>query len=166
MSQDAEFPPRPRTGSAPASGGPPGGARTASGLRRAHLPLQGLRVLVCDDDDDARELLVEVLSPAGAIVTVAASVREALEKFASERPHVIVSDIGLPIEDGYSFLRRIRALSLEDGGLTPAIALTAYAAAKDVRAAHEAGFQHHMVKPVEPRDLIARVAALGSRDDD
>ena len=135
-------------------------------MRRPMRPLEGLHVLVCDDDDDARELLVEVLSPAGASVSVAASVREALEKFAQERPRVIVSDIGLPVVDGYQFIRQIRALPAADGGRTPAIALTAFASAKDVRAALEAGFQRHMVKPVEPRELVAMVEALASRGDD
>ncbi len=126
-------------------------------------PLEGLRVLVCDDDDDARELLAEVLRPAGATVEVAASAMEALAMFRDGRPTVLVSDIGLPVVDGYALVREIRALPEDEGGATPAIALTAYAAARDVRAARDAGYQRHLVKPVEPRELIAVVAELAGR---
>ncbi len=135
----------------------------AQGRSRA---LEGLRILVCEDDEDARELLVEVLRPTGAHVSVAESVPEAMDRFRDERPEVIVSDIGLPLIDGYTFMREIRSLTAEEGGETPAIALTAFAAERDVRAAHAAGFQRHMVKPVAPGDLVQAIAALarGSGD--
>jgi signal transduction histidine kinase/ActR/RegA family two-component response regulator len=122
-----------------------------------HRPLLGIRVLIVDDDDDARELLAELLGDAGALVIRAASAAEAFELVQAEPPQVLISDIGMPFEDGYSLLRRIRALPLERGGDVPAIALTAYARAEDVRAAEHAGFQLHIVKPVRPEQLLDAV---------
>lgn len=81
----------------------------------------------------------------------------------SERPDILVSDIGMPGEDGYSLIRRVRALDSNQGGNTPAVALTAYARAEDRMKAVVAGFQHHVVKPVEPAELITMVAALAKR---
>jgi CheY-like chemotaxis protein len=126
-------------------------------------PLAGLRILVCEDDADSRELLHELLSGEGAVVRVAAAAPEAIDHLREFRPDVFVSDIGLPVVDGYALIRQIRQLSGEQGGWTPAIALTAYAGAEDARRAFEAGFQFHMTKPVDPSELAACVANLARR---
>jgi PAS domain S-box-containing protein len=125
--------------------------------------LDGLRLLVVDDEEDALALVTEVLVAHGADVHSVASAREALERVASLRPDVIVSDIGMPGEDGYSLIRKIRALPAERGGRTPAVALTAYARAEDAQRAFAAGFQLHVAKPVEPVKLAHVVANLGGR---
>jgi CheY-like chemotaxis protein len=114
-------------------------------------------VLIVDDDDDARELLGDVMREAGAQVTRAASASEALACVKAEPPHVLVSDIGMPFEDGYSLMRRVRALPLERGGDVPSIALTAYARPEDVHAVEQAGFQLHLAKPVRPEQLLDAV---------
>ncbi|NOK34462.1 response regulator [Corallococcus exercitus] len=125
--------------------------------------LEGLQVLVVDDEPDALELLGVVLENRGAQVVTASSAREALEKQQRHRPHVIISDIGMPGEDGYSFIRRLRALPLEQGGQTPAIALTAFARMEDRTRALLAGFQMHVPKPIEPAELIIVLASLTGR---
>jgi CheY-like chemotaxis protein len=96
-------------------------------------------------------------------VTTAPSAAEALALIESGRPDVLVSDIGMPGEDGYALIRKVRALGAARGGNVPAIALTAYARAEDRVKAILAGFQHHVVKPVEPGELIAMVASLTGR---
>ena len=96
----------------------------------------------------------------GATVRTAGSGDEAMQLFQSHRPDVLVSDIGMPTEDGYCLMRRIRALPKADGGSVPAIALTAYARAADRIKAMEAGFQAHLAEPVEPAELIVTVAAM------
>ena len=128
--------------------------------------LSGLRVLVCEDDADSRELLQEVLSGEGATVCLAAAAAEALEVLGEFRPDVLVSDIGLPLVDGYTLMRQIRQLGDDKGGRTPAIALTAYAGGEDARRAFSAGYQVHVTKPVDPGDLAARVANLAGRSAD
>jgi PAS domain S-box-containing protein len=125
--------------------------------------LDGLRVLIVDDERDALALVEEVLRGQGAEVHAASSVGEALERFASVRPDVIVSDIGMPDEDGYSFIRKVRAQPAERGGRTPAVALTAYARPQDAQRAFLAGFQMHLTKPIEPATLAGVVANLGGR---
>ena len=125
--------------------------------------LDGLRILVVDDEQDALEVVGEVLRHQGAEVHVANSAREALERFASARPHVIVSDIGMPEVDGYTFIRKIRELPPDRGGQTPAVALTAYARAEEAQRAVAAGYQMHVAKPVEPAQLAKVVANLGGR---
>jgi signal transduction histidine kinase/ActR/RegA family two-component response regulator len=125
--------------------------------------LSGLRVLVCEDDVDSRELLQEVLSSEGATVRLAAAAGEALDQLREFQPDVLVSDIGLPLVDGYALMRQIRELAPTEGGRIPAIALTAYAGAEDGRRALSAGYQLHVTKPVDPRDLTARVAKLAGR---
>jgi len=120
-------------------------------------PLHGIRVLIVDDNDDARELIAELLRQAGAAVVEAGTAARAYEQLQNEPPHVLVSDIGMPGEDGLSLLRRIRALPPEKGSDVPAIALTAYARTEDVHAAAEAGFQLHLVKPVDVDTLIEAV---------
>lgn len=134
---------------------------TASPPSLAHPPeLAGARILVVEDEDDARELLVHVLEPCGIRVSMAANVTEALAKVEYERPDIIVSDIGLPEEDGYAFVRKLRALPPNRGGRTPAVALTAYARVEDRTKALVSGFNMHVPKPVEPAELIAVLASL------
>ncbi|WP_394825357.1 ATP-binding protein [Pendulispora albinea] len=125
--------------------------------------LEALRVLVCEDDEDARDLVAYVLESAGAEVLPTATAMEALAALEGFRPDVLVSDIGLPNLDGYAFMRQIRALPEDKGGRTPAIALTAYARGQDARKAILAGYQLHLAKPVEPGELIAMVANLAGR---
>src|SRR6266478_7802181 len=112
--------------------------------------LLGITVLVVDDDLDARELLKRVLERREASVLVAAGGRAALDLLRQRRPDVIVSDIGMPELDGYEMIRLVRSLPADDGGRTPAIALTAFARLEDRQRAVLAGFQVHIAKPVEP----------------
>ena len=125
--------------------------------------LDGLRVLVVDDEADARELLTTILRQYGVEVTAVASANEALETLPQLKPNVLVSDIGMPEEDGYTLMRRVRALDAEQGGQIPAVALTAYARAEDRIQALAAGFQLHIPKPVNPEELAAVVANLTGR---
>jgi PAS domain S-box-containing protein len=127
------------------------------------VSLRGLKVLAVDDEIDARELVTTVLEREGAAVVAVATAPEAFSRLASIRPDVIVCDISMPMEDGYSFIRRIRALAPEKGGRTPAIALTTYAREEDRRKALAAGFEVHVAKPVEPTELIELVARLTGR---
>ena len=122
--------------------------------------LAGLDVLVVDDEEDARELLVTVLEGCGARVRAAPSVERALAEIAERVPQVLLSDIGMPVQDGYDLIRRLRALPAEKGGTIPAAALTAYARVEDRRRVLNAGFMMHVPKPVEPAELVAVVASL------
>ncbi|MEY4511753.1 MAG: hypothetical protein RLZZ450_3875 [Pseudomonadota bacterium] len=122
--------------------------------------LDGLKIMVVDDEEDARALLVEVLGERGARVCTAESVAHALAQFAVFEPDVLVSDIGMPEADGYALIHQVRRLSAESGGNIPAIALTAYARTQDVERALEAGFQRHLAKPVDAERLIGLIAAL------
>ena len=136
----------------------------ASQLASSHLPvLNGVRVLVVDDEADGLELLRTILAQCGAQVTVAANAREALEALAQAPFDVLVSDIRMPEEDGYALLRKVRALDPERGGRIPALALTAYTRIEDREAALSAGFQRHAAKPIEPAELAAAVASLAGR---
>ncbi len=123
--------------------------------------LAGLAVLVVEDDEDARDLLVTVLVKQGAKVEQAGSCGEALERLEHFLPAVLLSDIGLPGEDGYDLIRAVRARGF-DAQTLPAIALTAYARREDRRLALEAGFQTHVAKPVEPAELVAVVASIAA----
>ncbi|WP_437735577.1 response regulator [Sorangium sp. So ce1335] len=125
--------------------------------------LGGLHVLLVEDDADARELLQEVLSQHRAEVTAVASAREALAAFVAARPHVLVSDIAMPGEDGYELIRAIRQCPPHAGGDLPALALTAYARKEDQKRALDAGFHMHATKPIEPAALVAAVASLAAR---
>jgi PAS domain S-box-containing protein len=129
--------------------------------------LDGLKVLVVDDETDARELLATLLRQSGAVVTAVASVREAFaivtQSSFDQRPDILVSDIGMPGEDGYLLIRKVRALAPEQGGRIPAIALTAYARTEDRIKALAAGFQSHIPKPVEPAEFIAVISNLIDR---
>jgi len=126
--------------------------------------LDGVKVLVIDDEADARELLRVGLGQCGAEVTTAGSAREALEAVKEARPDVLISDIGMPEEDGYALIKQIRALTAKAGGKIPAIALTAYARTEDRLQALRAGYQMHVTKPVEITELVAVVASLVQRN--
>jgi CheY-like chemotaxis protein len=117
-------------------------------------------VLVVDDEPDANELVQTLLVAAGAEVRVAASTRQALGILDRWRPEVIVADIGMPGEDGYALIRHLRRRPLDQGGAIPAVALTAYARVEDRVNILTAGFQMHVVKPVEPAELVAVIASL------
>ena len=123
--------------------------------------LEGLVVLVVEDDADSRDALVTLLTLKGATVKSASSVAEALRILSESRPDVLVSDIGMPDEDGYVLIRKLRALSPADGGTIPAIALTGFAASHEAEYALSTGYQMHLSKPVEPARLIAAIARLG-----
>ncbi|HEV3469912.1 MAG TPA: response regulator [Pyrinomonadaceae bacterium] len=116
-----------------------------------------------DDEPGTCELLGVMLSQRGAEVLTATTADEALGELERWRPHLLISDIGMPGVDGYELLRRVRSLSPERGGRTPAVALTAYARAEDRLRALRAGYQMHVPKPVEPDELIAVVASLVAR---
>jgi len=121
--------------------------------------LEGIKVLVVDDEPDARDLLDFILQKAGATVELAASTGEALELLQISQPDILVADIGMPGEDGYELIRKVRA-SPQAFALLPALALTAYARAEERAQAFSAGFQSHMTKPVEPAELIATIARM------
>jgi PAS domain S-box-containing protein len=127
------------------------------------LSLHGVRVLMVDDEVDARILLQRLLEDHGAKVSAAASAEEAFNLLLIERFDVLVSDIGMPGEDGYAFMRRVRGLGPGSGGDIAAVALTAYARAEDRVRAIRAGFQMHIAKPVEPVELLTMVASLAGR---
>jgi PAS domain S-box-containing protein len=138
--------------------------RTAFEIAQNYLPtLEGLRVLVVDDEADARELLTTMLQPYGVEVMTVASAQEALLVLQQYHPDVLVSDIGMPGENGYALIEKVRALSQEAGGKIPAVALTAYARAEDRTQALLAGFQLHVPKPVNHAELAAVVANLAGR---
>ncbi|MDX2099384.1 MAG: PAS domain S-box protein [Leptolyngbyaceae cyanobacterium bins.59] len=122
--------------------------------------LTGLKVLVVDDEADTRDFLVTVLEQFGATPIAADSVQDALAKFLHHRPDILLSDIGMPGEDGYTLIRRIRSLPSELGCRTPAAALTAYVRSDDRLQALEAGFQLHVPKPIEPLRLLRAIAQL------
>jgi PAS domain S-box-containing protein len=127
----------------------------------AHL--QGVRVLIVDDDRDSRELIGEVMRRAGAAVFVVGSTANALGVLASESPDVIVSDLGMPSEDGLALIRRIRSLPDNAGGGLPVLALSAYTRRADQQLALAAGFDAHLAKPVNPATLIQAVKRLATR---
>lgn len=130
--------------------------RSRSGVVR----LDGVHVLLVEDDDDSRKLLGTMLKRYGARVTSTKSAAEAIRVFDNELPDVLISDIGMPDEDGYELIRKLRSAPPDKGGLTPAIALTGYASRKDRERALTAGYQQHMAKPIEQTDMIAEIAAL------
>jgi CheY-like chemotaxis protein len=119
--------------------------------------LTGLRILSVDDDPNTREMLQEALQRAGAVVESAASAPEALNKLQSFQPDVLLSDIGLPEEDGYDLMRKVRALSTANGGDIPAVALTGYARDQDFKAALAAGYQAFVAKPVNLDELSSAI---------
>lgn len=147
----------------------PGRRRTLSpaphgGLHiRRPSEIAGLEILVVDDEEDARNLVRAVLEHCEARVTTVASAAEALENIDASRPDVVVSDIGMPDEDGYVFIRKLRARPRDAGGRIPAVALTAYARAEDRRRALLEGFQSHAAKPIDPQELVIVIANLVGR---
>jgi PAS domain S-box-containing protein len=128
--------------------------------------LDGVRVLVVEDEPDARELIGAILESYGARVELTASAAEAYTSMNLGLPDVIVSDIGMPDEDGYEFVRRVRAFGREQGGATPMVALTAYASAQDRRRALEAGYTHHLAKPIDTHELLRVLGRLGRQSAD
>ena len=136
----------------------------AKGLEVSRPPaLDRVRILVVDDEADSRELLRAILTQCGAQVAVAATAREALQILDRDRFDVLVSDIVMPDEDGYELIRKVRARDAAHGGQIPALAVTAYARIEDRTAAIAAGYQQHAVKPIEPAELAAAVAAVLGR---
>ncbi|HEX2520755.1 MAG TPA: hybrid sensor histidine kinase/response regulator, partial [Terriglobia bacterium] len=122
--------------------------------------LKGVRVMVVDDEADARDLITVVMQQHGAEVSVAASAAAAIESLDKNLPDILLCDIGMPKEDGYSLIARLRARTPEQGGQLPAIALTAFNAPKDRERLLQAGFHMHVPKPVEPTDLVDSIARL------
>jgi CheY-like chemotaxis protein len=128
--------------------------------------LEGLRVVVVDDDGDARDLLATVLMQRSAQVFVAESAAEALELVQRELPDALISDIAMPEEDGYMLIGRVRALSAEQGGGTTSIAVTAYAGRADRKRALDAGFDSHFSKPVDIDTLVRELVELRHHQND
>ena len=126
-------------------------------------PLAGLRIVVADDQDDSRELIEFLLTQQGAVVTGAASAAEAYDAVRSNPPDVLLSDIEMPDENGYAFIKRLRALPPEEGGTVPAAAMTAHGSREDRDRAVAAGFQRHLAKPFQPTDLFALIGELAGR---
>ena len=122
--------------------------------------LEGQRVLLLEDHPDSRDLLVQALEGSGAVVDAFAAVPDALAALPVVAPSVIVADIGLPGEDGYSFIRRVRAHAAQNIRTIPAIAVTAYATTPDRHEALAVGFQHHMAKPIDPQQLVETIHGL------
>jgi signal transduction histidine kinase/DNA-binding response OmpR family regulator len=142
-------------------------AAVSIGVSDEDMDLEGLRVMIVDDEPDAREVLVAMLEHRGAEVIALSSTAEALSLLSSigngSIPDVLVSDIGMPGEDGFELISKVRALAPEHGGSIPAIALTAYARAEDRARVLSAGFQRHIAKPVEPSTLAIVVGGLARR---
>jgi len=122
--------------------------------------LAGVHVLIVDDDPEARDLVGTVLRYCGALVSAAASAGEGLETLQRVLPDVIVCDIAMPQQDGYWFVRALRALPAERGGALPVIAITAHGATHGPDRTLSAGFQAHLLKPIDPWDLCRLVAAM------
>ena len=144
----------------------PGISRRSADLKASDfggINLTGIKVLVVDDESDARDLVQRVLSDCHAEVLTAGSATDALVLVENENPNVLVSDIGMPDIDGYELLKRVRTLEQSRGGRIPAIALTAFARSEDRTRALRAGFLVHVSKPVEPSELVATVASVTGR---
>lgn len=122
--------------------------------------LKGIKIMVVEDEADARELITAVLTQAGAIVIATESVKQALAALQNGHPDVLISDIGMPEMDGYELIRHLRTLSATRGGQIPAIALTAYAGESNRQQALAAGFQHHLTKPINPTVLVQAIVDL------
>lgn len=145
------------------------GAAPADNSGPSHVRLEGLHLLVVDDEADARQMLVKVLEGVGARVTTAASAAEAIEALSNtvennEHLDLLVSDVGMPDQDGYDLIRKVRQRG-DNAKDLPAVALTAFARKVDAREAASAGFQMHLAKPVNIGDLTAAIARLAGRTD-
>jgi CheY-like chemotaxis protein len=125
--------------------------------------LTGLRLLVVDDEPDAREFLARVLAECGADVRTASSSEEAIRSIDQRTPDVLICDIGMPVSDGYDLIRAVRDRPAAHGGKVPALALTAFARSEDRQRALLAGYQAHLAKPAEPTELITQIASLAGR---
>jgi signal transduction histidine kinase len=125
-----------------------------------NLSLKGVKILVVDDEPDARELIKRLLKDFNAEVETAESAHQAMRILKEYKPDILISDIGMPRDDGYEFIRQVRALSSEEGGAIPAIALTAFARSEDRTRAIMAGFQIHLSKPIEPSELVVIVGSF------
>ena len=137
---------------------------SAGGSLSGSIPaLAGVRVLVVDDERDAREIVSVILGEAGAEIATASGSREAVDLIDKWKPDILISDIGMPGESGYDLIRMVRTLPADHGGQTPAIALTAYARTQDRLKILSAGFQMHVPKPIEPIELATVVASLAKR---
>ncbi|HEY1921595.1 MAG TPA: ATP-binding protein [Tepidisphaeraceae bacterium] len=141
----------------------PTAVKASSEINRSRITLEGLKVLVVEDEPDARDLIARLLTDAKAEVITAESADQGMRKLRDSSPDVLVSDIGLPRKDGYAFMREVRALADPKMGKTPAIALTAFARSEDRTRAMMAGYQVHMAKPIEPVELLATIASLVGR---
>jgi len=129
-----------------------------SGEKKAALA--GRKILVIDDEADARELINRILIYCKASVITAATATEGLELLKREKPDVIISDVSMPDKDGYQFIHEVRQLSPENGGRIPAVALTAFARAEDTAKAISSGYQKHLCKPVDSYELIRAIHHL------
>jgi len=146
-------------------------ASTTASATDGHAPsseslprqLAGARILVVDDDPDSRELVAALLARDGAQTVLAASAEEAREALSRRHPDVIVCDVGMPEEDGYTFMRWLRAAGEEAGAFVPALALTGHASRDDARVALLSGFQLHVSKPLDPPELLTNIAKLWRR---
>jgi PAS domain S-box-containing protein len=127
------------------------------------VSLQGIKVLLVDDEPDARSLISRLLIQCKADVIACASADEGLETAKSFRPDVVISDIGMPGKDGYQFIRELRQIAQDIGKKFPAVALTAFARSEDRTRAMMAGYQVHIAKPIEPQELLATVGSLAGR---
>jgi CheY-like chemotaxis protein len=134
-------------------------------MAESDSPLGGVRVLLVEDHEAAREVISRLLAEYGAEVTATAGVAEALRAFERERSDVVLSDIEMPGEDGYALIRKLRALPLDRGGQTPAAALTGLSTFEDRARVLQAGFQYHVAKPVDARTLVSVVATLAARSE-
>jgi CheY-like chemotaxis protein len=131
---------------------------------RLEARLAGVRVVVADDQEDSRDLIEFLLTQQGAVVTLAGSGAEAFAAVTREVPDVLLSDIEMPDETGYSLIGRLRALAPEPAGGVPAAAMTAHGSREDRDRALAAGFQRHLAKPFQPTDLFALVGELAGRE--
>ena len=138
-------------------------APAGAGVAMLAVSLKGLRVLVVDDDRDTLDLFTRVLADTGAELRTASSSQEAMAIFGQWRPSVLISDIEMPDEDGYTLIRRVRALDPAQGGDVPAVAVTAYSRVEDRVRLLGAGYNMHVPKPVEPAELMVVLAALARR---
>ena len=138
---------------------PSSAARSTPSISEA-CPLGDVRVLVLNDDADMRDLIAMILEDAGARVTRTSSVREAIAAIAERCPDVALSDLGMPGEDGYGFVKRVRASTDPVVRSLPLVAMTAYARAEDRHRVLDAGFQRHIAKPIEPAELVVTLAQL------
>jgi CheY-like chemotaxis protein len=127
--------------------------------------LKGLRILVVDDEADSRDLVSAILTRCGSLVNCCESAAEGMEAFKNWKPDLLVSDIGMPEEDGYSLITKLRKLRSKRAKEMPAVALTAYATKEDKARTLSSGFQMHVAKPIEPQALIMSIAkAMGLKD--